>query len=389
MKIFYGVQGTGNGHLSRARMMAKQFANYPDIEVQFLFTGRDPDKYFDMEVFGDYMTRTGLTFVTRKGQIQKIETLIKACKSRIFRDIKNLDLSSYDLVISDYEPITSWAAKRQGKKCIALGHQSAFNYDIPVEGDNIITRHIMKMFAPGDIGIGLHWWHFEQPILPPIIDNEALDQYYDYVYPRLNVVDLDGNIKLNYPDEKIVLSTSETGPQVVSVNRGYILVYLPFENRKTLEKVLSKFPGTKFICYGHSTEYETYHNLEFRPASYKGFQESLAYCDGVIANAGFELNSEALYLSKPILVKPVEGQMEQMTNAYTLDDILDFGYRTDRIEVDSIEWFLDLINMTTVIIRWPDTSKAIVEWIVDGANPDLIQQLSDDLWAEVDSRDNF
>ncbi|MBP7664242.1 MAG: glycosyltransferase, partial [Shewanella sp.] len=39
MRILYGVQGTGNGHLSRARVMAKALMKQ-DIEVDFLFSGR-------------------------------------------------------------------------------------------------------------------------------------------------------------------------------------------------------------------------------------------------------------------------------------------------------------------------------------------------------------
>lgn len=38
MRILYGVQGTGNGHLSRARVMAKALMKQ-DIEVDFLFRG--------------------------------------------------------------------------------------------------------------------------------------------------------------------------------------------------------------------------------------------------------------------------------------------------------------------------------------------------------------
>ena len=50
MKLLYGVQGTGNGHISRARMMAQHFAD-KNVDVQFLFSGRDPEHYFDMDIF--------------------------------------------------------------------------------------------------------------------------------------------------------------------------------------------------------------------------------------------------------------------------------------------------------------------------------------------------
>ena len=49
MKIFYGVQGTGNGHITRARVMAKELQN-AGIETVFKFTGRHADKFFDMDV---------------------------------------------------------------------------------------------------------------------------------------------------------------------------------------------------------------------------------------------------------------------------------------------------------------------------------------------------
>ena len=72
MKIFYGVQGTGNGHIARARMMAKEL-ELAGIETTFLFSGRATDGYFDMDVFKDYQLRTGLTFITNHGEDRKKE----------------------------------------------------------------------------------------------------------------------------------------------------------------------------------------------------------------------------------------------------------------------------------------------------------------------------
>ncbi|NMS31154.1 glycosyltransferase family protein, partial [Vibrio parahaemolyticus] len=51
MKILYGVQGTGNGHIARARAMSHAFKEH-DVEVDFLFSWRAPEKYFSMEAFG-------------------------------------------------------------------------------------------------------------------------------------------------------------------------------------------------------------------------------------------------------------------------------------------------------------------------------------------------
>lgn len=45
MKILYGVQGTGNGHIARARAMSKAFESH-DVQVDFLFSGRAPENTF-------------------------------------------------------------------------------------------------------------------------------------------------------------------------------------------------------------------------------------------------------------------------------------------------------------------------------------------------------
>mgnify|MGYP000683759836 CR=1 FL=1 len=54
MKILYGIQATGNGHISRSRVMAKYFAQ-AGIEVTYLISGREQSELFDMEIFGDYI----------------------------------------------------------------------------------------------------------------------------------------------------------------------------------------------------------------------------------------------------------------------------------------------------------------------------------------------
>ena len=38
MKLLYGVQGTGNGHIARARIMAAALSQRSDIDVDFVFS---------------------------------------------------------------------------------------------------------------------------------------------------------------------------------------------------------------------------------------------------------------------------------------------------------------------------------------------------------------
>src|SRR6218665_1957410 len=130
MKILYGVQGTGNGHTTRARIMAKALAD-AGAHVDWIFSGRAPDKYFDMEIFGNYQTYRGLTFATQNGKVLLWQTLLEANLVQLYQDINRINVEGYDFIINDFEPVSAWAAKRAGKKVIGLSHQNAFFYDIP------------------------------------------------------------------------------------------------------------------------------------------------------------------------------------------------------------------------------------------------------------------
>ena len=92
MRIFYGVQGTGNGHLTRARAMARALTRYPQVQVDWLFTGRERGDFFDMECFGAWQWRRGLSFATRAGRVRPLATLRQLSPGEFLRDVRELDL---------------------------------------------------------------------------------------------------------------------------------------------------------------------------------------------------------------------------------------------------------------------------------------------------------
>ena len=340
MKIFYGVQGTGNGHITRARVMAKELYA-AGFDVTFQFTGRPSDKYFDMEVFNGYQHREGLTFNTDKGQVNYLKKAVEAKPIRFIKDIKALDLSSFDLVISDFEPVTAWAAKKQNKKVLGIGHQYAFNHDIPRAGSDPIADLVMKNFAPADIGIGLHWHHFGQPILPPIIDTPE--------FPK------------NTQSNKIV-------------------VYLPFEDQHEVIKHLCPFENFQFHLYSPSPVVSKYEHIICHPLSRDGFQKDLYDCQGIISNAGFELASESLQLGKKILAKPLHAQMEQISNAAALKQ-LGYGHTMNDMDPEVIEEWLH--HPHAVHITYPNIARVLVDWMKDGM-PEMTPEFTENIWEGVD-----
>jgi uncharacterized protein (TIGR00661 family) len=105
---------------------------------------------------------------------------------------------------------------------------------------------------------------------------------------------------------------------------GYALVYVtsPSEELSGLLKRIRQ----SFVCYyGFGRAGRQDANLVFKKPSLTAFLEDLAECQAVIANSGFSLICEALYLGKPYLAIPVRHQFEQVLNAYYVDKM---GYGT-------------------------------------------------------------
>ncbi len=339
MRIFYGVQGTGNGHITRARIMAHELSK-TDYEVTFLFTGRPREQLFDMEVFGDYLWRPGLTFHTHNGRVSYFKTALKAKPLQFIHDIRSLDLSMYDVVLCDFEPVSAWAARLQKRPLIGIGHQYAFNHDIPTAGSDPLARQVMKYFAPVNQGIGLHWHHFDQAILPPIIDTEI--------------------------------------KQTTRINEK-IIVYLPFENQTEIVEILSPFNNFQFHIYAPQVVDSPYPHITVNALSRPNFQRDIKDCSGIISNAGFELASEALFLGKKLLVKPLHQQMEQISNARALED-LGYGQSVKGFDREVIEHWLH--NSQAIQINYPNVAKHIVTWIGNGM-PAIGHEWTKSIWKNV------
>lgn len=339
MHIFYGVQGTGNGHITRARVMAKELYK-AGIQVDFQFSGRQKDQFFDMALFQDYRVKEGLTFSVNHGKVSYVKTAL-GCKPVTFiKDIKNLDLSRYDLVITDFEPVTAWAAKTQGIPVLGLGHQYAFKFKIPKTGSDPLADMVMRYFAPADKRIGLHWHHFGQPILPPIIETRE--------------------------------------PKPVIGNK--IVVYLPFEDTQEIIAQLTPFEHYEFHAYMPKPTPSPVDHIVCKALCREGFQEDLSNCAGIISNAGFELASEALQLGKKILVKPLSSQMEQISNAAALVQ-LGYGHAMEELDCKAIEHWLH--DSHAVHVSYPNTAKLLVEWLQNGM-PEMTQEYIENIWNGVD-----
>lgn len=337
MRILYGVQATGQGHISRARALAEALAQHK-VEVTWLFSGRPREQLFDMELFGDFEHRQGLSFVTEAGRLRYRKTALSNNLTGFRRDVSSLDLDPYDLIVTDYEPITAWAGRNRGRQVIGIGHQYAFGPNTPVEGASLVQRGIMHRFAPVDRPVGLHWAAFDVNVLPPILDL----------------------------------------PPLIDLPAGdHIMVYLPFEDQHRVTQWLHRFPDHRFLQYANGLQDDESGNVSVRAASIKGFKRDLASCRGVICNCGFELISECLQWHKPILTRPLAGQMEQLSNARALESL---GYASVMRNIDdqhTAHWLTQPRDPPP--LHFADVAQRLAAWLAEGASQP-IDEICAELW---------
>jgi uncharacterized protein (TIGR00661 family) len=116
----------------------------------------------------------------------------------------------------------------------------------------------------------------------------------------------------------------------------YVLVYVTSEAGDLLDVL--RTVRQKFVCYGFNREGKE-GNLEFHKPALGGFLRDLSGCRAIVANAGFSLISEALYLGKPYLAWPVKRQFEQVFNAFYIGET-GYGAYWEDLNKERVESFL-------------------------------------------------
>lgn len=326
MRILYAIQGTGNGHLSRAREILPALQNRAQVDV--LVSGMHSEIALGHPI--RYRAK-GLGFkFGKQGGIDLLTTWWHGDVPRFFREIENLDLSSYDLVINDFEPVSAWAARKQHVPCVGLSNQcTLLDPRIPKPPTSRITQvgqAVLKHYAPVDVAYGFHYHAVDPFITTPIIRSEIR------------------NLK--------------------PTNSNRYLVYLPFYADRKIIEALQQFPQEQWMVFSkHSKRNYTVGNIEVTPVHGATFMKHFAACRGVLCAAGFGISSEALFLGKKLMVIPMKKQFEQACNAYALA-----SYGIPSIKSLKRKWHPTiaqwLANDITIEIQYPDNAQYAVDQII-------------------------
>ncbi|HVY74895.1 MAG TPA: glycosyltransferase family protein [Puia sp.] len=323
-KILYAIQGTGNGHLSRARDIVPILQKKGDLDI--LISGIQADVELPYPVL--YRLK-GLSFIFgKKGGVDLLATYRKGSLKRLYKEIQLVPVQDYDLVINDFEPVSAWACRIRHIPCIGLSHQAAVmnpKSPKPKKKDRI-GKSILENYAPVSIGYGFHFQSYDTSIFTPVIRQQ---------------------IRHAMPSDK-----------------NHFTVYLPAYEDDRIIKVLSEIDDVNWQVFSkHSKKEYSKKNIHVRPIDNEAFVNSMVNCSGMLCGAGFEAPAEALFLKKKLLVIPMKSQYEQQCNAAAIREL---GVPVLKsLKKKHIETIREWTKTTQDIqVNYPDNTENIVDLIL-------------------------
>jgi uncharacterized protein (TIGR00661 family) len=280
MKILYAIQATGNGHISRAMELLPYLKQYGQVDL--FLSGANSSLLLDAPV--KYRSKGCSLFYNHSGSLNYFKIIKNFSPARIWKELRELPVENYDLILNDFENITSLACAFKKIPSVQFGHQASFAsplVPLPAKKDRL-GEWVLKNYAKSQKNIGLHFQPYDSFILPPVIKKEITES--------------------------------------VPTLQNHVTVYLPAYSDHKLLPHFKKIKHIRFEVFSKEVKHAvTHRNISFLPVSKAAFNKSLIHCQGIITSAGFETPAEALYLKKKLMVVPIKGQYEQLCNAAALE----------------------------------------------------------------------
>lgn len=310
MRILYGIQLNGNGHITRSLELIDKLKQSGHL-VDVITSGGNSSLKLPIKVIRSFQGFS--MYFNKSGEINWLKTTKSSNLFKIIKDA-NFDCSNYDLVISDFEPISAYSAKKYGVKSIGISNQASLMNQKKIKF--FLSIQFIKHFAPCDSYIPLEYIGDYQPIISEdLLNSEVSD-------------------------------------------KDFYLVYL---SAYSIEHITNELKNSdrRFKVYGSEIIKDgIIKNIEFKKPNRESFKSDLLNCSGVITASGFSTTSEALVLGKKLWSIPVKGQFEQIENAKVLKDI---GVYTNELTSENLDTWLN--KYQKIEYNWINPIKNIINKI--------------------------
>ena len=294
MKILFGVQTEGNGHITQC-IATKQYLQSQGIEVTTAFAAkkkRGLSKYFTDEF--NVVDYDGFDFVFDSvGRVVIWKTILNNTFELPRLIVSFIKICSIiqkekpDVIFNYYEPLVGLTALFfKNIKYVSFGHQYAMDSVIYPRINGYIVQKLFlsiinKITSIRAKIVALSYYEFNDATMivsPPILRAESY--------------------------------------RISDKKEDFVLVYLM--NEDMLPQLISqakKYPDINIQCFTKLTkQYDELPNLKLFNLDGKLFQEKMKVCKSVVCSGGFETSAEAIYQNKPLLMIPMPNHYEQHAN---------------------------------------------------------------------------
>ncbi len=317
MKVLYGINTNGQGHINRSSVVISQLMK-DGHDVHVLLSGKIPPIYaYDISPIVFYRSGPIDFYKDNKMLISKsLRTNFGKYNefAKIVKEMVELDRKeNFDFIISDFERTSSLVGKRLNKPVIVIDRQHSLLHPSVVEA----PKKNYEMWAVKLAFSMINPYYYHIYVL-------------DYCY----TIDTQDDITL-FP---LIWKPELENYKIRTSN--HIVVYLPRSEPNELIDIFTKFPKETFYVYGFNVEKQI-NNVHLKLTSREGFLEDLTSCKAIIGNAGFNLTWEACLLNKLIWTIPHSNQYEQLANAFRLQKLNQSFVSNDFTEIDLknfLEW---------------------------------------------------
>lgn len=355
MKILYGVVGEGMGHATRSRVILDHLVEHHDVHI--VVSGRARDylaKHFENvhQIWGFTINYEGNSVKKWQTVLQNLKGAVSGWPQNVKKYFELVGEFHPDVVISDFESFSYLFAKNHFLPVISVDNMQIINR----------CKHQPALLAG-------HEQQFEQTRL---LVKSKLPGAFHYLVTTFFQPEL--------RKTRTTLAPSILRPDILAARSEpseHLLVYQTSTTNQALLDAL-KASGLPCRVYGMRRELtaeQVEGNLTFKPFSEKGFIDDLRTARAVVAGGGYTLMSEAVYLHKPMLSLPVEGQFEQVLNALYLEK-LGYGMYAKALDGEVLREFLS---------RVPRCAEALKGYSQQG-NTKLIAALDEQLERAFERR---
>lgn len=329
MNILYGVPGEGMGHATRSKVVIDHLLRQGH-ELCIVASGR-AFAFLNAAFPKRVVEIKGFHFAYRNAEISIAKTFFSnlkvSGKNLVYNTAKKKLIERHfvpQVVITDFESFSFLFAKEHGLPVISIDNMQVMDrceleVAIPAgERNNYrLAKQIVRAKVPG-------------------CQHYLVSSFFDAPVRKKNTTVVPPIVRQAIQDAPVL-------------QNEHVLVYQTSSSLKSIREVLAQLPGERFFVYGMNED-STERNVTFKPFSEEGFIADLAGAKAVVANGGFSLLSECVYLHKPVYTFPIRNQFEQWMNAAYIEKC-GFGRHFDTLHADALKSFLYDLPMFQARLR--------------------------------------